>query len=250
MEKKDDIENTIRKVLKEELQNATPKSSSRCNSSDNIYSMTQSLIRSTANKYSSNVFQPAKRSHSGHPLRYAPQKKCKGNVRGKMLSIILLRYIDEFDTKEDSIQGTEEVLNGYMEIRPGDTESDIKKGLTKIFKIKFPLIGASDFIFVKRTKNVLSTPSVCEDFEWNFEAVRTLAGQGKLYCRLQTDPKILLYDNDDEDLPTGWSRASKNNTICIEDDDNTGIHTFFINFSSGWDCFIFLCLEPSLIAVQ
>lgn len=49
---------------------------------------------------------------------------------------------------------------------------------------------------------MFSIPSVAEDFEWGFEAVRALAGQGKLCCRLKVDPMILIYEQEDaEDLP-------------------------------------------------
>jgi len=41
--------------------------------------------------------------------------------------------------------------------------------------------------FVKRTKNVIIKPTAPEDFEWGFEAIKSIAGQGKLCVRLLVD---------------------------------------------------------------
>jgi len=142
--------------------------------------------------------QPKRRSVPGHPLRYV-SKKSKQAGRSKMLSVVLLQ--PNFDKAENlKVDIDCEILSGYVEIFPRYKESDIRRMLTDIFKSKFPLINDQDYEFVKRSKNVVTIPSVPDGFDWGFDAIKSLSGQGKMYCRLVSDPRMLIETEDNDEL--------------------------------------------------
>jgi len=182
------LESTIWKVMREEIVRTNTR---------NIFSRTQSLIHSASSRVaeSSNV-QPialnnfqmqekSKRSHPGHPSRFAISKKSKiSKMKSKMFNVILLpQNLEESDCCRCDVEN--ELLSGYCELSPQGNDLTIRKALVKVFKTKFPLINVKDFEYVKRSKNMVSLPSVPEDFTWNFDAIKAIAGQGKLCCRLQ-----------------------------------------------------------------
>ena len=100
-----------------------------------------------------------------------------------------------------------ELISDYVEVFLGNSEVKIRKILTKLFKIRFTLISDKDYDFVKRIRNVISTPVTPDDFEWNFEAVEVLAGQGKLCYQLAVDENCVVYE-DDTDLDSIISNSS------------------------------------------
>ena len=71
-----------------------------------------------------------------------------------------------------------ELLSLYVEIFPGNSEVQIRKILTKLFKTRFTLISDKDYDFLKHIRSVISKPVTPDDFEWNFEAIKVLARQG------------------------------------------------------------------------
>ena len=56
---------------------------------------------------------------------------------------------------------------------------------------RFPLITPKFFDFVKRERNTITTPVVKNSHKWDFQQVKELCGQGKLYVRLNVDAEAL-----------------------------------------------------------
>ena len=78
-----------------------------------------------------------------------------------------------------------------MKLSSNYSEDEIRFALTQHFRAKFPLIIQPNKKR-KREKRVLCTPSVPDDFKWNFESTKVLCCQGKLHCRLKVDARTLL----------------------------------------------------------
>ena len=84
-----------------------------------------------------------------------------------------------------------ELINDYIEVFLGNSKVKNRKILTKLFKIRFTFISDKDYDFVKRIRNVISKPVTPDDFEWNFEAIKILAGQDKLCYQLSVDENCI-----------------------------------------------------------
>ena len=52
----------------------------------------------------------------------------------------------------------------------------------------------SDFEFVKVSRKTVSTPVISKTHKWDFENIKAIAGQGKVYVRL-LKPKQELLEN-------------------------------------------------------
>ena len=88
----------------------------------------------------------------GHPNRSSSKKSRGGSVsRPKMLSVVLFPKQQGENYWADN---EAELLSGYIEIFPGNSETQIRKILTKLLKTRFTLISDKDYDFVKRIKNV------------------------------------------------------------------------------------------------
>ena len=94
------------------------------------------------------------------------------------------------------------LLQGYVELLPDFSESEVRDSLVKVFRKKFALISKNDFKFVKREKNVVTDPITDDQFKWNFDAVKALMGQGKLCCRLIMPVSVLIKDEVAVDIDT------------------------------------------------
>ena len=97
--------------------------------------------------------------------------------RPKMLSVALFPKQQGENYRADT---EAELLSLYVEIFPGNSVVQIRKILTKLFKTRFTLISDKDYDFLKHIRSVISKPVTPDDFEWNFEAIKVLARQGKL----------------------------------------------------------------------
>ena len=119
----------------------------------------------------------------GHPGRFQSGKRKSGSqCKAKTVAIALLP--GDLDCRDRyRVDQQTELMTAFGELLPAYAESDIRCMLTDIFKIKYPLITPSDFEFVKKEKNVISMPATQRGFKWTYDAIKTLIGQGKLYCR-------------------------------------------------------------------
>ena len=115
----------------------------------------------------------------GHPNRFSSNKKRRGGSvsRPKMLSVALFPKQQGENYRADN---EAELLSLYVEIFPGNSEVQIRKILTKLFKTRFTLISDKDYDFLKHIRSLISKLVTRDDSEWNFEAIKVLARQGKL----------------------------------------------------------------------
>ena len=171
--------------MREEIQN------SRNPQVTNIFSRRQDLIstatREVANTHSNAVttppsttftFNSKKRSVPGHPNRVS-RKKCRGES------------VNRPKGGNCRADNEAELINDYIEVFLGNSKVKNRKILTKLFKIRFTFISDKDYDFVKRIRNVISKPVTPDDFEWNFEAIKILAGQDKLCYQLSVDENCI-----------------------------------------------------------
>ena len=102
---------------------------------------------------------------------------------------LLLGFPDEEEeacTSNDEYGFRDEMVltKGFVNIPTRDTSRDIRYNIIELFNKKYPEIKVDDFTYLKRERQKLSVPLVPNDWEWNFENLKLLMGQGKLYCRL------------------------------------------------------------------
>ena len=74
-----------------------------------------------------------------------------------------------------------------MDLKSDQNEGAIRGELQTVFEKRYPGIGLCDFEFVKRERNMISTPTVKDNYTWDFSHVNHLCGNGRLYVRLITD---------------------------------------------------------------
>lgn len=86
---------------------------------------------------------------------------------------------------------------------------------------------------VKRDRNKLSVPLTTEDWDWNFDNIKELMGQGKLYCRLPVRLSSILSDyNDDifntspfaksDHSPDTPSCSNQSTSVATDNNSNAG----------------------------
>ena len=91
------------------------------------------------------------------------------------------------------------LVKGECDLKSTDSEDEIRAELTSLFKVKLPLITKKDFDFVRRERNIITTPIVKAEHQWDFKHVKQLCGQGKLYVRLNVIKDILTDNEEAED---------------------------------------------------
>ena len=105
-----------------------------------------------------------------------------------------------------------------------------------MFEVKLPLITEKDFDFVRCERNIITTPIVKAEHQWDFKHVKQLCGQGKLYVRLYVIKDIL---NDNE-------KAADSDDITeierIHDDMAANVDVQNVNISSP----VFILIAKSL----
>ena len=69
------------------------------------------------------------------------------------------------------------LVKGECDLKSTDSEDKICTELTSLFKIKLPLITTKDFDFVKSERNIITTPIVKAEHQWDFKHVKQLCGQ-------------------------------------------------------------------------
>ncbi|KAJ7318913.1 hypothetical protein OS493_036904 [Desmophyllum pertusum] len=93
---------------------------------------------------------------------------------------------DDGEYEDYSVTDDIVLLKGEFDLVSNHKEEDIRRELEEIFSRKFPGITMYDFEFVKRDRNIISTPVVKEGHQWDFAHVKHLCGNGRLYVRLIT----------------------------------------------------------------
>ena len=137
--------------------------------------------------------------HSSHPWRFKKRKEdSKKPKPGKIVTkqICLIdgppgehndnELIPDYTLWDDMI-----LVKGYCDFSTSYTESEIQKEISETLEQRFPLITPKFFDFVKRERNTITTPVVKNSHKWDFQQVKELCGQGKLYVRLNVDAEAL-----------------------------------------------------------
>jgi len=150
---------------------------------------------STRNQTQSSL--PTKRKpFSSHPWRLPANGKAKKSkpVTTKLIYIWLL---DHPNDEESSTSNNEYTFNenmvlvkGYVSISSDMDYLDIKIKILELINTKFPEV--KEFEFLKRERHLLFTPTVPIDWDWGYENVKALLGQGKLYLRLAAPCRTII----------------------------------------------------------
>ena len=111
--------------------------------------------------------------------------------------------LEDCDTlKSDSI-----IANGMLVVYEGDGESSIRKAITEALVGTFPLLGEKDFEFVKVRQKKVSPAQLGPGAEFNYHALKKIAGQGQTYVKIKEGyehiyrkyDSIIISDPDDDD---------------------------------------------------
>ena len=191
-----DEEDRIRRCVREELEL-------------NLVSRTRSLIRSAAsssvndlnNAFAGQTAEgrslgPSSRpaikrrnipGHSNRPKK-TKQEKTK-HVQSIPKTVWLLERPDD-----DYVQITDDgcysdyaltydsvLLKAEIDLKSDQNEDAIRGELQTVFEKRYPGIGLCDFEFVKRERNVITTPIVKDNHTWDFSHVKHLCVNGGLH---------------------------------------------------------------------
>ena len=88
----------------------------------------------------------------------------------------------DYALNDDSV-----LVKAEIDLKSDQNEDAIRGELQTVFEKRYPGIGLCDFEFVKRERNVITTPIVKDNHTWDFSHVKHLCGNGRLYVRLITD---------------------------------------------------------------
>ena len=118
-----------------------------------------------------------------------------------------LMYVGEADDEEEnlSINHDNILLRGFVNLVNTDGEADIRSKIGDSIRLKYPLFGNRDFVFLRANRRKLSTPVSCE--EYTYKQVKLRCGQGAIYIKLKSGLNCLTCDDDgtslieDDDLP-------------------------------------------------
>ena len=115
-------------------------------------------------------------------------------------------YVEDDDEEENlSINHDNILLRGFVNLVSTDGEADIRSKIGDAIRLKHPLIGNRDFVFLRANRRKLSIPVSCG--EYSYKQVKLLCGQGAIYVKLKSGLNCLISDGDVnssidcEDLP-------------------------------------------------
>ena len=159
----------------------------------------RSNIRTVGSSLNSslNVQQP-KRRRIGHQYTHKSVKQ----PEQKTLEISVLDFmaLEEFIDEKGNIPkcflnyniGKDDILfSGTVDVMTNDKEDAIKAKITEVLTSRIPDILPEDFSFVKVSRKQVCTPACKEGHKWDFPQVKAIAGQGKLYVRLEKPQGII-----------------------------------------------------------
>ena len=165
-------------------------------------SRARDLLRSNIGSISSSlealVAQQPKRRRIGH--HYAKKSEKQPQQKTLEVSVVDFMALEEFVNEKGNIPqvvpdynlGKEDILFcGTVDLMTNDKEYAIRSKITEVLATRIPGILPDDFSFVKVSRKQVCSPVCKEGHKWDFPQVKTIAGQGKLYVRLQK-PKALI----------------------------------------------------------
>jgi hypothetical protein len=121
-------------------------------------------------------------------------KKLKKQVSEKLIHVWLLDFPNEDDacTSREEYSFSEEMVfvKGYVSLSSDMDSTDIETEILDLINTKYPEV--KDFDYVKRERQTIFIPAVPPGWDWGFNNVKALLGQGKLYCRLSSSCRKIL----------------------------------------------------------
>jgi len=91
----------------------------------------------------------------------------------------------------------EEVL---LNLNTSMNESEIREAIKNALFSKLPNIKSNEFEFVKRIKGKILVPTFnASNFSWDYQQIKKLCGQGKIYIRMVNSDCPEIHDDDDTD---------------------------------------------------
>lgn len=117
-----------------------------------------------------------------------------------------LMYVEDEDEEENlSINHDNILLRGFVNLVSTDGEAEIRSKIGDAIRLKYPLVGNRDLVFLRANRRKLSIPVSCG--EYSYKQVKLLCGQGAIYVKLKSGMNCLICDGDVnsstdyEDLP-------------------------------------------------
>ena len=99
---------------------------------------------------------------------------------------LIYLYVGEADDEEEnlSINHDNILLRGFVNLVNTDEETNIRSKIGDAIRLKYPLVGNRDFVFLRANRRKLSTPVSCE--EYTYKQVKLLCGQGAIYIKMKS----------------------------------------------------------------
>ena len=169
----------------------------------------------------------------GHPYRYNSPYGSRGKGKGKSprninnndkIKTVEVILLDEDLEKRDKYKFTDDMIvsSFFLDILPQQKERDIRNSIKTLVEKQYPLVSPNVFEFLKCSRATVSYPLVPDNFEWDYQHIKTLIGQGKLYLRLIVPSYTLLLnqidDGDECDTSDIYSYAlvpAVTNEVCL-----------------------------------
>ena len=156
------------------------------------------------------------RSVPNHPWRSLKRKASKA-IDQRPIKFKLLNYHSNLPYR---LEPNNTLLDGIITLNAKMTEQQIREEITASVNVKFPTINSNDLEFFQAERNTIKRPSVKPGYSWNYKAIKTLIGSGKLYTGL-TVP--LSFESDGSDSSEfDWDSISGPSFPIIVDDTSAG----------------------------
>ena len=171
--------------------------------------------------------QLPKRRRLGNTGRYEKPAKQK-KAEKKILDLICVNYVplSDFCSEDGSnvpvvlpnyaLTQEDVLFSGPVNFMTDDKEPAVMCKVLELLAARLPKIEMSDFEFVKVSRKTVSTPVISKTHAWDFENIKAIAGQGKVYVRL-LKPKQELLENS---CVNKVGSADQNVTISVDTDSS------------------------------
>ena len=145
----------------------------------------------------------------------------------KMFELICLNHVSQIIEEESlesdgiipdySITKDDILLCGTVDVMTDDNEQLMREKICKVIGVRLPNVTEFDFDFVKVSRKIVSTPVCSTDQCWDYARVKVIAGQGKLYVRLNQSIDLLQDTNIGKDGSADSSHSGHSNPdqLCL-----------------------------------
>ena len=141
-------------------------------------------------------------------------------------SVYLLDESDVEDDEEYSLTESMIILKGECDLYCDADENGIRSELVNLFKTKLPFITNGDFDFVRRDRNIISSPVVKKEHVWDSKHVKHLCGTGRLYVSLNVSKDTLVEDEEGSITETPAPSPSTSLPSTSAEAGPSGLHCF------------------------